>query len=132
MEIIIDELGGEKVKEIREWMEKYIIDIDLSDEIAVFVMTVFTCLRKEEYDQPGHLRFLEYNAKIGGIDISVKGVVEKIKSRAIKLNFLICTPIVEIITLFRSFYDEVRTGSRDLKPGNQSQGRGSRGREMAS
>lgn len=40
----------------------------------------------------------------------MKSVIEKIKIQKIQINFLICTPIVELITLFRSFYDEVRTG----------------------
>ncbi|KAJ8714285.1 hypothetical protein PYW08_007905 [Mythimna loreyi] len=108
--IIINKLGADKVRAIKEENSKFIVDIDLSDELSGFLMTVFTCLRKEENDKPGHLRFLEYSAKIDGLDISVKTVVEKIKAEKIEINFLICTPIVDIITLFRSFYDEVRTG----------------------
>lgn len=62
--IIIDELGGSKVASIRDNLQKWIIDIDLSDEISGFLMTVFTCLRKEENDKPGHMKFLDYTAKI--------------------------------------------------------------------
>lgn len=110
IDIIIFELGVEKRTKIEASIYSKVIDIDLSDEISGFLMTVYTCLRKEENDKPGHMRFLEYTAKIDGIDVSVKSVVEKIKAQKIEINFLICTPIVEIVTLFRSFYDEVRTG----------------------
>lgn len=91
-------------------------DLEIEKLIAIiniiigFLKTVFTCLRKEENDKPGHSRFLQYTDKIDGIDVTVKSVVEKIKTKKIEINFLICTPIVELITLFRSFYDEVRTG----------------------
>lgn len=108
--IIINELGEANSTIIDLEMKAYVIDLDLSDEISGFLMTVFTCLRKEENDKPGHLRFLAYTAKIGDTDITVKAVVEKVKAQNIKIDFLICTPIVELITLFRSFYDEVRTG----------------------
>lgn len=108
--IIIGQLGEGKTKTIEDERAAFLVDLDLSDELSGFLMTVFTCLRKEENDKPGHLRFLEYTAKVAGVDIAVKTVVEKIKAMKIEINFLICTPIVEIITLFRSFYDEVRTG----------------------
>lgn len=110
IDIIVAELGEAKSKEIAEDISVFHIDLDISDEISGFLMTVFTCLRKEDNDKPGHNRFLQYTAKIDGVDVTVKSVVEKIKANKIELNFLVCTPIVELITLFRSFFDEVRTG----------------------
>ncbi|CAH2230034.1 jg20244 [Pararge aegeria aegeria] len=115
LDIILNERGAENQLKLCNDMNKFIFDIDLSDEVSGFLMTVFTCLRKEENDKPGHLRFMEYTAKVGGVEMSVKSVVEKIRAQNIKINFLICTPIVEIITLFRSFYDEVRTGVTRFK-----------------
>lgn len=110
-------MGDGKVNLINSDLKNFIIDIDLSDEISGFLMTVYTCLRKEENDKPGHMRFLEYTTKIDEVDISVRSVVEKIKAQKIEINFLICSPIVELITLFRSFYDKVRTGVTRLKFG---------------
>lgn len=92
-----------------------VFDLDKSDEVAGFLMTVFTCLRKFENDKPGYDRFLNYIAKIDGVDISVKSIVEKVNAQNIKINFLVATPIVELITLFRSFFDEVRTGVTRFK-----------------
>lgn len=106
IDMIVVELGDGKRQKIEADLKAGIIDIDLSDEMSGFLMTVFTCLRKEENDKPGHSRFLEYTAKIDGVDVSIKSVVEKMKAKKIEINFLICTPIVELITLFRSFYDE--------------------------
>lgn len=52
MEIIITELGIAGADILKDPGTKP-IDIDLSDEIAGFLMTVFTCLRKEENDKLG-------------------------------------------------------------------------------
>lgn len=83
IDFIVLELGVDKRAKIRSNIERNIIDIDLSDEISGFLMTVYTCLRKEENDKPGHIRFLEYTAQISGIDVSVKSVVEKIRANKI-------------------------------------------------
>lgn len=46
------------------------IDIDTSDEILGFLMTVITFLRKEENNKQGHVRFLEYTAKVEGVEVN--------------------------------------------------------------
>lgn len=61
------------------------------------------------------MRFLAYTTKISEVEISVKSIVEKVKAAEIKLNFMIATPIVEIITIFKAFFDEVRTGVTRFK-----------------
>lgn len=43
------------IKTTEDILQTYVDeDVDLSDEIAGFLMTVYTCLRKEENDKPGH------------------------------------------------------------------------------
>lgn len=115
MDIIIDELGPAASAEIKNDLSNSVIDIDLSDEISGVLMTVFTCLRKEENDTAGHNRYKAYTAKISGITVSIQSIIEKIKKLKIELNFLVATPIVEIMTLFKAFFDEVRTGVTRFK-----------------
>lgn len=110
MEIIIDKVGAINKSKIGKDLEIFNVDLDTSDEIAGVLMTVFTCLRKEEYDPIGYKKYLDYMAKVRGVDISIQSVVEDVKNKSIKLNFLVATPIVELLTLFKSFFDEVRTG----------------------
>lgn len=113
--LIVNEMGEQKTSIINDLMAKAIYDLDISDELSGFLMTVFTCLRKQENDDAGHQRFLGYVAKVDGVEISVKTIVENIKKDGIKLNFLVATPIVELLTLFRAFFDEVRTGVTRFK-----------------
>ncbi|KAL4717491.1 hypothetical protein ACJJTC_000640 [Scirpophaga incertulas] len=87
-----------------------VIDVDLSDVLSGLVMTVFTCLRKVEHDPSGHKKYKAYIAKVGDTQISVQVVIEEVKEAKIELDFLIATPIVELMTIFKSFYDEVLTG----------------------
>lgn len=56
-----------------------------------------------------------YEVKIVGQTLTVKGVVDKIKSANIRLYFLVATPIVEILTVFKGMFDEVRTGVTKFK-----------------
>lgn len=58
---------------------------------------------------------MAYKASISGVEITIKSVIDKIKSKGIKLNFLVATPIVEIMTLFKASFDEVRTGVTRFK-----------------
>lgn len=60
------------------------MNLNTSDEISEFLMTLFTCLRKEENDMPGHHRFRNNTAKINVVDVAVKTVVEKIKEENMK------------------------------------------------
>lgn len=62
--IIINELGSAKAQTLALESEIYTFDLDASDEIAGFLMTVFTCLRKKENDKQGYERFLNYSAKV--------------------------------------------------------------------
>lgn len=110
VDIIIDRTGGEISRNIRAELLNYKIDIETSDEISGVLITVFTCLRKEENDKAGHLRYGGYIANVSGAQISIQSVVEEIKKRNIAINFLVATPIVELMTLFKAFFDEVRTG----------------------
>lgn len=74
-------------------------------------MTVFTCLRKEKSDNAGFNKYSAYKAKIGSTEITIGDIVNKIKSNeALALDFMIATPIVELMTLFKASFDEVRTG----------------------
>ncbi|KAL4721101.1 hypothetical protein ACJJTC_018667 [Scirpophaga incertulas] len=91
--IIVDQLGQENQASLEEDLSNNIVDVDLSDELAGILMTVFTCLRKEEHDS----------------------AVERVKADKIELDFLIATAIVELMTLFKSFFDEVRTGVTRFK-----------------
>lgn len=72
-------------------------------------MTVYTCLRKEENDPTGHQKYKAYTTKIAGVEISVQSVVEAVKERKLGINFLVATPIVELMTLLKGFFDEVRS-----------------------
>lgn len=91
------------------------IDIDLSDEAAGILMTVFTCLRKEQGHQEGHLKYKGYSATLHGETIQIADVLEKVKNKGIILDFMVATPIVELMTLFKAFFDEVRTGVTKFK-----------------
>lgn len=73
-------------------------------------MTVFTCLRKEENDNAGHLKYKAYISSVMGTQIAIQVIVEEVKVRKIELNFLVSTPIAELMTLFKAFFDEVSTG----------------------
>lgn len=115
VDIIIQQTGVDFSANVLGEITRGLIDIDVSDEIAGVLMTVFTCLRKEEHDTVGHLKYKAFNARIGGIEISIQAIVEKIKSSRIELDFLVATPIVEIMTLFKAFFDEVRTGVTRFK-----------------
>ncbi|KAG7295075.1 hypothetical protein JYU34_022544 [Plutella xylostella] len=48
VQIIVDEMGMAKCGNLQNDLKLKRIDLDLSDEIAGFLMTVYTCLRKEE------------------------------------------------------------------------------------
>lgn len=45
--INVGEFGVEKFKEINKDLDEFVIDVDLSDEISGFLLTVYTCLSKE-------------------------------------------------------------------------------------
>lgn len=108
-------MGAGKTDEINRDTVGGIIYIDISDEIAGgVVMTVFTFLTKEENDA-SHQKYIAYTATIGGTTVNIQTIVEKIKTSGIKLNFLMATPIVELMTLFKSMFDEVGTGVTRLK-----------------
>lgn len=63
------------------------IDLDLSDETSGFLITVYTCLRKEENDPAGHLKYKAYSNKIAGVEIGDQSIVEAVKDRKLAINF---------------------------------------------
>lgn len=53
-DIIVAELGTTISTQLNNDLVKNTFDIDLSEEMSVVLMTVFTCLRKEENDNTGN------------------------------------------------------------------------------
>lgn len=135
LEIIISKLGDGRIAALTKDTSLGIVDIDLSDELSGVLMTVFTCLRKEENDTAGHLKYKAYIAKVQGVDIAIQAIVEEVKSKKIELDFLVATPIVELMTLFKGLFDEVRTGVTRFRVrasvGKRSVKRDSSGRPVA-
>lgn len=56
------------------------------------------------------MRYKSYIATIDGVEVSIQSIIEDIKKANIELNFLVATPIVELMTLYKAMFDEVRTG----------------------
>lgn len=92
---------------IIEDMKIGVINIEISDEIAGVLMTLFTCLHKEENDPVWHQKYKGFTAKIDRVDISIQSLVEDVNKAGIRLNCLVATPIVDIMTLFKAFFNEV-------------------------
>lgn len=113
VDIIVAKLGKTMKDKISSMMLTG--QIDLSDEISGFLMIVYTCLRKEENDPAGHLKYKAYSNKIAGVEIGVQSIVEAVKDRKLEINFLVATPIVELMTLCKGFFDEVRSGVTRFK-----------------
>lgn len=110
--VIIAQLGKAKADKINKDIDAGLIDIELPDEISGLLMTTFTCLRKQGHDEAGHKKYLDYSAKVDGVVITVRAVVDgfnALEPRRV-IDFMVATPIVEIMTLFKAFFDEVRTG----------------------
>lgn len=115
VEIILYILGSNEKSRVLRELESNLMDIDQSNDIAGVLMTVFTCLRQEINDPTGHLKCKSYTATIMDKDISIASIVDAVKERKIELNFMVATPIVDLMTLFKSCFDEVRTGVTRFK-----------------
>lgn len=87
-----------------------VIDIDLSDEIAGMLSTIFTAMRKKAISVEAASKYLEYKAEISGTEISIKDIVTEAEAQGIDFDFMMATPIMNLLTCFKAFFDEVRTG----------------------
>lgn len=87
---------------------KITIDLDISDQIAGFLSTVFTTLRKIENGGASARTYRDFKVTFGTSEITVNDVLEQCKD--IKLDFMIATPLMNLLTGFKLFFDEVRTG----------------------
>ncbi|PZC74837.1 hypothetical protein B5X24_HaOG207101 [Helicoverpa armigera] len=64
----------------------------------------------QQNDPAGFIKYKAYTAKVEGVDITISSVEDEIKRKKMEINFFITTPILELMTLFKTRFDEVRTG----------------------
>lgn len=82
-------------------------NLDTSDEIAGIVSTVFTGLRKSAKTKKIDDKFLKYQAPIGGALIGLEDIFSEFATAEHEFDFKVATPIMNLITGFKLFFDEV-------------------------
>lgn len=88
-----------------------VIDLDISDQISGVLFTVYTLLRRTQNSADfGNDKYRAYTAKIGDTDISIATIASEFKALNLQLDWMMATPIVNLLTAFKGFFDEVRTG----------------------
>lgn len=87
-----------------------VIDIDYSDDIAGILSTVFTAMRKKVISVDAAAKYLDYKATIETTEISIRDIVTEAETEGIAFDFMMAIPIMNLLTCFKAFFDEVRTG----------------------
>lgn len=88
-----------------------VIDLDISDQISGVLFTVYTLLRRTQNSADfGNDKYRAYTAKIGETDINIAAIATEFKALNLQLDWMMATPIVNLLTAFKGFFDEVRTG----------------------
>lgn len=88
-----------------------VIDLDISDQISGVLFTVYTLLRRTQNSADfGNDKYRAYTAKIGETDINIAAIATEFKALNLHLDWMMATPIVNLLTAFKGFFDEVRTG----------------------
>uniref|UniRef100_A0A6M2DEG6 Uncharacterized protein n=1 Tax=Xenopsylla cheopis TaxID=163159 RepID=A0A6M2DEG6_XENCH len=110
-DLIVGKLPDDK-KPSRENMDGVIINVDISNQISRVLATVYTFLRKSDAKNTSNSseKYKQYKAEIEGTTIQIEELAKLIVNSGIKLNFLVATPLMNLITNFKCCFDEVRTG----------------------
>lgn len=105
-----------------------ILDVDVSNQIAGFFSTLFTYLRKKKNSSDSATKYEEYTTTISGHNFKVKDVAAEVLQLGTEIDFMIATPIMNVITCFKPMFDEVRTGvTRFSLKGDKKKKRSSQG-----
>ncbi|CAH1106857.1 unnamed protein product [Psylliodes chrysocephalus] len=88
-----------------------VMDLDLSNEIAGLVSTIFTYMRKKNNPQVNTAKADTYEAKIRDVTFKIKEIGDIAIAELNHFDYMIATPIMNLLCAFKMSFDEVRVGT---------------------